>query len=143
MLVFDKWTCNTNGRQAIFFRTKGEARYRAQMIDQGFCFNAGGWDFPDAPLRGLYARHHVYQSVAGMDAFEPWLERLEKRLTEAMLGEEAERIPPEWYQDDWDALARLLERLYARRKRVGELILAARNSGRDPFPNWKVRHAWR
>jgi hypothetical protein len=26
------------------------------MIDQGFCFNAGNWDFPDAPLRGLYAR---------------------------------------------------------------------------------------
>src|SRR2546428_2443120 len=33
----------------------------------------------------------------------------------------------------------LLERLYARRKRVRELILSARNSGRDPFPNWKVR----
>ena len=28
-----------------------------------------------------------------------------------------------------------------RRKRVRELILSARNSGRDPFPNWKVRHA--
>ena len=34
MLVFDKWTCNTNGRQAIFFRGKAEGRYRAQMIDQ-------------------------------------------------------------------------------------------------------------
>src|ERR1700721_1306185 len=40
MLAFDKWTCNTNGRQAIFFRAKGESRYQAQMIDQGFCFNA-------------------------------------------------------------------------------------------------------
>jgi hypothetical protein len=173
VFVFDKWTCNTNGRQAIFFREPGDGggpenvpgispatvpvaapvlyqspraaaytnQYTAMMIDHGFCFNAGEWDFPDAPLRGLYARHHVYQSVAGMDAFEPWLERLEKRITEAMLGEEAERIPPEWYQDDWDALARLLEKLYARRKRVRELILSARNSGRDPFPNWKVRHA--
>jgi len=28
----------------------------------------------------------------------------------------------------------LLERLYTRRKRVRELILSARNSGRDPFP---------
>jgi hypothetical protein len=161
VFVFDKWTCNTNGRQAIFFREPEDragtasspafeeisgrapsvAPYLAMMIDHGFCFNAGEWDFPDAPLRGLYARHRVYQSVAGMDAFEPWIERLEKRITEAMLGEEAERIPPEWYQDDWDALARLLERLYARRKRVRELILSARNSGRDPFPNWKVRHA--
>ncbi|HUJ83203.1 MAG TPA: HipA family kinase, partial [Candidatus Acidoferrales bacterium] len=31
MLVFDKWTCNTNGRQAIYFRGKSEVRYRAQM----------------------------------------------------------------------------------------------------------------
>jgi len=161
VFVFDKWTCNTNGRQAIFFREAedngrpaaspapgpGPAavmytnQYTAMMIDHGFCFNAGEWDFPDAPLRGLYARHRVYENVAGMDAFEPWLERLEKRITEALLGEEAERIPPEWYQDDWDALARLLDKLYARRKRLRELILSARNSGRDPFPNWKVRHA--
>src|SRR6267378_5650682 len=169
VFVFDKWTCNTNGRQAIFFREPEDlaapsagpvpgpgsgqapqtsphlapfvAPYVAMMIDHGFCFNAGEWDFPDAPLRGLYARHRVYQGVASMDAFEPWMERLEKHITEAMLGEEAEQIPPEWYQDDWDALARLLERLYARRKRVRELILSARNSGRDPFPNWKVRHA--
>ena len=161
VFVFDKWTCNTNGRQAIFFREPEDRggpaaspapgrspvapvytnQYTAMMIDHGFCFNAGEWDFPDAPLRGLYARHRVYENVAGMDAFEPWLERLEKRMTEAILGEEAERIPPEWYQDDWDALARLLDKLYARRKRVRELILSARNSGRDPFPNWKVRHA--
>jgi hypothetical protein len=24
---------------------------------------------------------------------------------------------------------------------VRELLLAARNSGRDPFPNWKVKYA--
>lgn len=41
LLVFDKWTCNTNGRQAIFFRQGGESRYQALMIDQGFCFHAG------------------------------------------------------------------------------------------------------
>ncbi len=162
IFVFDKWTCNTNGRQAIFFREpeEGAARiavagpgtpenavqvsptyatcpYTAMMIDHGFCFNAGEWDFPDAPLRGLYARHSVYQGVAGMDAFEPWLERLDKHMTEAALGEEAGHIPPEWYADDWTALEQLIERLYARRKRVRDLILSARNSGRDPFPNWK------
>ena len=77
----------------------------------------------------------------GMDSFEPWLARVEKHMTEAVLGEEAGHIPPEWYGDDWNALERLVERLYARRTRVRELILSARNSGRDPFPNWKVRHA--
>jgi HipA-like kinase len=149
VLVFDKWTCNTNGRQAVFFRESGDgagaalspSAYTAMMIDFGFCFNAGEWDFPDAPLRGLYARQRVYEAVTGPEAFEPWLERLEKQITERVLGEEAAQIPPEWYADDWSAVERLLERLDARRRRVPELLLSARNSGRDPFPNWKVRHA--
>jgi hypothetical protein len=89
-LVFDKWTCNINGRQAIFFRehdgaargvergTGTAARYGARMIDNGFCFNAGEWNFPDAPLRGLYARHRLYEAVRGMDAFETWIARVER-----------------------------------------------------------------
>jgi hypothetical protein len=165
VLVFDKWTCNTNGRQAIFFRGPGgyagadgsaagsdvprgspapgyaALGYTAMMIDFGFCFNAGEWDFPDAPLRGLYARHRVYAGVDGMEAFEPWLGRLETQITERVLGEEAAQIPPEWYAGDWDALQRLLERLYGRRRRVRELLLSARHSDREPFPNWKVKHA--
>jgi hypothetical protein len=184
VLVFDKWTCNTNGRQAIFFREpSGDAGaagsagfsystfrdsgfansgfrdsrsrelesdaaagyttpgYTAMMIDFGFCFNAGEWDFPDAPLRGLYSRHRVYDGVAGMDSFEPWLARLETQITERVLGEEAAQIPPEWYASDWNALERLIERLYRRRERVRELILSARDSGREPFPNWKVNYA--
>ena len=60
MLVFDKWTCNTNGRQAVFFRAQNESRYQAWMIDQGFCFNAVEWNFPDAPLaRALRAPSRV------------------------------------------------------------------------------------
>jgi hypothetical protein len=169
VLVFDKWTCNTNGRQAIFFRApgpgEGEAApdftgsssnapgcaaassytaasgYTAMMIDFGFCFNAGDWDFPDAPLRGLYARDPVYKGVDGMESFEPWLARLEKQITERVLGEEAAQIPPEWYAGDWDALERLIEGLDRRRECVRELILSARNSGREPFPNWRVKHA--
>src|ERR1700745_3758347 len=86
MLVFDKWVCNTNGRQAIYFRPWGEPRYQAQMIDQGFCFNAGEWNFPDAPLRGLYARHRVYESVRGIESFEPWLTRIATKITEETLA---------------------------------------------------------
>ena len=137
MLVFDKWTCNTNGRQAIFFRGAREGAYQARMIDQGFCFNAGEWNFPDAPLRGLYLRHCVYESVRGIESFEPWLERVEKRMSEAMLEEAASEIPPEWYNFDIDALERLLDHLLRRRKLVRQLILAAGKSSREPFPNWK------
>jgi hypothetical protein len=156
MLVFDKWTCNTNGRQTLFFEQRGKKMttspggaavspgsdqapgwvYKTVMIDQGFCFNAGEWNFPDAPLRGLYARNRVYEGVTGMDSFAPWLERLEKRITESVLGEVADEIPPEWYEDDYDAVMRLLDQLYRRRTRVPELLLSAKTSNRQPFPCW-------
>src|SRR6202161_1029618 len=122
MLVFDKWTCNTNGRQAIFHRAKDETRYRAQMIDQGFCFNAGEWNFPDAPLRGLYSRHRVYESVQGIGSFAPWLDRLSGRTTPDVLDEAAKQIPPGWYESELDALYALLERLDRRRNRVCEQL---------------------
>jgi hypothetical protein len=137
MLVFDKWACNTNGRQAVFFVEPGRSRRQAMMIDQGFCFNAGEWNFPDAPLRGLYLRHRVYEHVTGMDSFEPWLGRVEQRMSPDVLGEIAEQIPPEWYNHELDELGQLLARLDQRRGRVRELIVQARNSGRQPFVNWR------
>jgi hypothetical protein len=138
MLVFDKWTCNTNGRQTVFFGGAGQApvRYKTKMIDQGFCFNAGEWNFPDAPLRGLYARNSVYRGVTGMESFAPWLGRLEEQVTERTLDEITRVIPPEWYADDYEALLALLEQLHRRRQRVPDLILEAKRSNRQPFPNW-------
>jgi hypothetical protein len=137
MFVFDKWTCNTDARQAIFFRDQGEAHYQTHMIDQGFCFNAGEWNFPDAPLRALYSRGRVYQSVRGIDAFEPWLTRLESNMTQALLEDVASQVPPEWYDFQAEALDKLLEDLLRRRKMVRELIISARNSSAQPFPNWR------
>jgi hypothetical protein len=162
MLVFDKWTCNTNGRQTLFYEDRsgksaakpgtvgenspgaspgggdsGEPRYRTVMIDQGFCFNAGNWDFPDAPLRGLYARNRVYEGVTGMQSFGPWLERLQKRITGKVLDELSTEIPPEWYEDDIDAVMGLLAQLDRRKTRVEELLLSAKNCNRQPFPQWQ------
>ena len=136
MLVFDKWTCNTNGRQAIFFAEPGRSGFMAWMIDQGFCFNAGEWNFPDAPLRGLYARQRVYDSVRGLRSFEPWLDRLETIAWGSVFDELQKEIPPEWYDCDLDALFRLLDKLDERRKRVPELILDAKKTYRQPFANW-------
>lgn len=141
MLVFDKWTCNTNGRQAVFFAPPVPAvsakprGLRAIMIDNGFCFNATEWNFPDAPLRGIYLRQLVYEQVRGMQAFEPWLSRL-GRITEQALEESASEIPPEWYGFDQDALYRLLEMLYRRRIQVEMQLVATWKSSRIPFPNW-------
>jgi hypothetical protein len=126
----------------FFFSDQGKAaeqavtRYKTKMIDQGFCFNPGEWNFPDAPLRGLYARNGVYRGVTGMESFAPWLERLEKQASERVLDEAIREIPPEWYADDYDALMRLLEQLRTRRQRVPDMILEAKRSNRHPFPNW-------
>ena len=70
LLLFDQWTCNTNGRQVIFVaEPPRKPAYRALMIDQGFCCNAGEWNFPDSPLRGLYHRHRVYAHIRGWEGF--------------------------------------------------------------------------
>jgi hypothetical protein len=52
---------------------RSDRYYQTQMIDQGFCFNAGEWNYPDAPLRGLYARNRVYGGVTGLESFGPGL----------------------------------------------------------------------
>ncbi len=189
VLVFDKWTCNTNGRQAVFYRAgearhekvagearhekvagearhekdqgplprprAGEARhekdrdvavaadalegrenrYCALLVDHGFCFNAGEWNFPDAPLRGIYARGMVYEQVRGIEAFEPWIARLEK-FDAPEIGKAAGEIPLEWYEDDVEAIEKLVAHLERRRRLVPELIRAAWKSSRNPFPNW-------
>jgi hypothetical protein len=135
MLVLDKWTGNCNGRQAVFNRRPRGKRYTAAFIDQGFCFNAGDWTFPDSPLRGVYARNSVYAQVSGWDHFSPWLEKFEE-MDINVLANIAEVVPPEWYGGDMEDIERLMEQLLKRRSRIREFILSFRNSERAPFPLW-------
>jgi hypothetical protein len=135
MLVVDKWTGNCNGRQAVFERRTRERKYRAIFIDQGFCFNAGEWTFPDAPLRGVFARNRVYANVTGWHSFEPWLTRVEE-FAASGLGSIAEQVPPEWYGGDPRVIEALMEMLLRRRSSVRSLIERLRDSSRQPFPNW-------
>jgi len=137
VLAFDKWTCNSDGRQAVFVKRRGSRLYNAIFIDQGYCFNAGSWDFPDQPLRGVYARNSVYAAVTSWQSFEPVLSRIEQIRFEE-LHAIAEEIPEEWYQHDSDGLNRLLNALCDRRTLIRDLITAFRNSSRNPFPNWNA-----
>ena len=135
ILVLDKWTCNANGRQAVFHRRPRARKYEATFIDQGYCFHAGDWRLTDAPLRGVYARNLVYAGVTGWNSFEPWLSRLEK-LDPQVVWELAEAVPPEWYGGVLSEMEQLVETLLARRARVPELIGTFRASSRQPFPKW-------
>jgi len=135
ILALDKWTCNADGRQAAFWRKMREKKYSASFIDQGYCFNAGEWTFPDFPLRGVYPRNEVYASVRGWNSFEPWLSRIEK-LDDDVIWAVAGEIPPAWYGSSWDELEKLVNALLERRALVRELITAFRSSPRRPFPEW-------
>jgi hypothetical protein len=136
-LVLDKWTCNSDGRQAIFCRkTLRSQRHYATFIDQVYCFNASEWTFPDYPLRGVYANNCVYEGVMGWEAFEPALSRAEEMDTHAIWRCAAD-IPEEWYEGDRDGLNRLVEALHHRRGAIRKLITEFRRSSRNPFPNWR------
>jgi hypothetical protein len=135
ILALDKWTCNTNGRQAVFSRKQRERKYTATFIDYGYCFNAGEWVFRDSPLRGVYARNVVYRRVTGWESFEPWLSGIEE-LKQETVWAITEMVPPEWYDGDVSAIEALVEQLLKRRGRVRELIDSFRESSREPFPNW-------
>ncbi len=136
MLVLDKWLGNANGRQAVFWKKPRERKYRVSFIDQGYCFNAGEWNFPDSALRGVYARNCVYDFVSGWESFEPWLSRVES-FSSQTVREIAGEIPPEWIENDWPALEKLMEAIVERRSQVRQLITAFRNSSRQPFPQWE------
>jgi hypothetical protein len=137
VLVLDKWACNSDGRQAIFCRKAPRSqRYTTTFIDQGFCFNAGEWNFPDSPLRGVYANNCVYEGVTGWDAFEPALTSAEE-MDAATIWRCAAAIPEEWYEGDRDGLHELVEALHHRRGAIRKLIGEFRSSSRNPFPNWR------
>jgi hypothetical protein len=135
ILALDKWTGNANGRQAVFARRQRERRYRAVFIDYGYCFHAGEWRFEDLPLRGVYYRNDVYREIAGWDAFEPWLTRLETMAADTVWAA-ANEVPPEWYGGDLSEMEALVEKLLARRSRIRELIEGFGKSDRRPFPKW-------
>jgi hypothetical protein len=119
-------------------RSPGQPRpgFVASMIDHGFVFDGPNWTFTDAPLQGLYPRRAVYDGVRSLDDFQPWLDQV-LHFPEEVFDSAWKRIPPEWLEDDEDALECLLGRLFERRTRVAELIAACRGTRFDPFPNWK------
>ena len=141
MLVFDKWTGNMDRRQIVLFREEEQGPCRSMMIDQGWCFDGPSWTFADGPLVGRYPDVKVYAGVKGIDAFDPWLSRLESEIDKNALLEAAQDIPPDWYDENSDALMRLIGTLERRRKRVRDLLWSAQKFS-DLFPNWSDQRRW-
>jgi hypothetical protein len=149
VLAFDKWAGNADSRQAIFFRARlAEFRpnspanplqvgFVAQMMDHGYLFDGPNWEFRDAPMFGLFFRPIVYQSVRGLNDFDPWLERI-RHFPEELMDRILRETPPSWLPgDDRDQLTRLLESLLRRRSCVADLIESCTRGRVNPFPNWQ------
>jgi len=143
VLVFDKWTGNADGRQAIFLRAplkdwvpqvKGGPKkmgFVALMIDHGFIFNGPHWNFTESALQGLYPRRMVYETATSLEDFQPFLERVQ-HFPEEVLDRAVRSIPPDWIENEEEELERLLESLMQRRKRIVELVEQSHAS----FPRW-------
>jgi hypothetical protein len=143
VLVLDKWACNADGRQAVFTQRTARSRtYDATFVDQGYCFNAGEWTFPDYPLRGVYASNVVYEGVKGWEAFEPALSNAETMPVDT-IWQCVAGIPEEWCEGDKDGLQRVVETLFKRRSLIRRLISIFGESSRKPFPNWQEKPAAR
>jgi hypothetical protein len=101
------------------------------MIDNGFCFGGRDCGFKDSPLDGLCLDMAIYSTFPNLQAFGPWLERLETRVTLGELNEIVEDIPRSWFKDDLGQFRELVNCLYERKKNVPALIqqtLTALNS---------------
>lgn len=146
-LVFDKWTSNSDARQAIFFRrhirdyldqpaAPNQKGFIAQMIDHGYIFDGPHWEYPDSPLQGLYFRPHVYQYIRSLDDFEPWLSRA-RNCPEQILDDVLRTTPRAWIEGEEEEWERLLEQLYARRRKIEHLLLATVRARPQSFPSWR------
>ena len=138
MLVFDKWTSNTDARQALFLRRRGAAYYDTYFVDQSHCFGGSDWTLSLTTDGALFQRRFVYQNIRGWESFEPFMERLLSASPGVIWGF-AQEIPPAWYGNRRDDLEALVENLLCRRLYIHDLIAKQRDAMPGLFPLWSRR----
>jgi hypothetical protein len=129
ILIFDKWTSNTDDRQirCVARSPKLPTTLRMFMIDNGFCFGGPDWSFKDLPGYGLYLDRSIYGTFQNLQTLEPWLNRLEANVSLEKLTQITEEIPESWVKDDRDELLKMVKRLYERKKKVLALVRLSLN----------------
>jgi hypothetical protein len=136
MLLFDFWTSNTDPREVLFFRKRGEWKMRAHMIDNGHCFRGSQWAFHDIRRTPPHPNSHYFSWITGGEFFEPWLSRIEN-LDESVMEDVWRMVPPEWYGPDLPALKQLLRQLIARRESLRRALGVFHRDRRLVLPSWE------
>jgi hypothetical protein len=129
ILVFDKWTCNTDTRQVVCVEqpTVPSKTFRLFMIDNGFCFGSFAWKFNDLPRHSIYLYKTIYSKIHDDRLLDLWLQRLETNITSEELSKIASELPESWIRDDRVELVDMLKRLYERKQTVAALAHQALN----------------
>jgi len=130
ILMFDKWTSNTDHRQILCVAqsSKLPTTLRMFMIDNGFCFGGHDWRFTDLPRHGLYLDRSIYSTFDSFQTLEPWQERLEASVTLEELTKITEEIPGSWIKDDRDDLLNMVKTLYERKRNILTLVRLSLNA---------------
>jgi hypothetical protein len=137
-LAFDKWVCNTDNRQMVFYRPQLDGRrgFWLKMIDNGYAFGGPEMRFRDVPLMGLAQYPYSYDSITGWDCFEPWLSNIEK-IEEAAIRPLFEDTPAQWYPYGGYRSEELMETLLKRRSFIRELIAKTVKAAPAAFKNFR------
>ena len=130
ILIFDKWTSNTDHRQILCLERPTELGKTLHMfmIDNGFCFGGPTWSFTDLPRHGLYLDRSIYSTFHNFQTLEPWLERLEASVTLEELIRITKELPGSWIKDYRDDLLKMVKTLYDRKKKVSALVRLSLNA---------------
>jgi len=136
-LAFHLWVQNHGNPQPVFWRPSIRHLYRVTFIDHGLCFGGPNWHWHLGRGQGtaLYFHRAVYREIDGWSSFEPFLRAIENiRLEE--LQALAEGIPECWCGDSVQ-LDQMLQRLFARKLLVRDLITACVAAHPEHFPLWR------
>jgi hypothetical protein len=131
VLVFDLWTDNHDGRQAIFFAERGgrtsNRSFKVQMIDNGCAFGFGGgeWRMRDRFVGKAYP--HLKLFYLSNSAAEPIAAAITaaRSIPEADFDGILDSLPEAWIQEDRRAIKRMFGQLRQRADRLPGLVAQA------------------
>ena len=122
--VIDRWTNNTDTRQAVFVRAKGVRPFgfRAFMIDHGMCFDGAYWELRDASLSRFDWHRNVYRHFDMPAECERTLDQIEA-IGPDTINEAAHGFPSSWLNPrDRECLDALVISLMVRKSKLRSII---------------------